>query len=174
MSKIQLVFNKKKAIEVILYLIPRIKTADVYGICKLLYLADKTSLEKYGRFIFGESYWALQEGATPSSVYDFLKEIANEPSKELKISGNAVIALRKPKMDWLSKSDIECLNKIIDIYGDVPNWKRRQDAHDDAWKKNWELRGDKNSSPIPIEDIAEILECPDDIIEYLYNSEIKK
>ncbi|MDD5288352.1 MAG: Panacea domain-containing protein [Dehalococcoidales bacterium] len=168
---IQFKFNKRKAIEVILYLIPKIKTADIYGLCKILYLADKISLEKSGRFLFGESYWALKEGATPSNVYDMLKDIVDSPIEAIQVKGNNVIALRKPNLDWLSKSDIKCLNKTIEIYGDVPNLKRRQDAHDEAWKKNWEKRGDKNSVPIPVEDIAKLLKDSDDIIKYLSNIE---
>jgi uncharacterized phage-associated protein len=171
MAKIQFTFNRQKAIEVILYLIPRIKTPDKYGICKILYLADKTCLEKYGRFLFGETYWALKQGATPSNVYDLLKELEETNSKDIKVEGNEVQALRKPKLDWLSKSDIDCLDTIIDLFGNVPNWKRREEAHDDAWKKNWDKRGDKNSVPIPVEDIAEFLEDSEDIINYLNNSD---
>ena len=47
-------FNQTKAIESLLYLAKEVSDSDIYGICKLLYLADKTSLEKYGRFFFGE------------------------------------------------------------------------------------------------------------------------
>ena len=77
-SKIAFDFNESKAIETILYLANRISRSYKYKICKMLYLADKTSLEKYGRFIFGESYSAMQEGATPSKSYDILKQIAEE------------------------------------------------------------------------------------------------
>ena len=63
-SKIAFDFNEPKAIETILYLANRISHSFKYRICKMVYLADKTSLEKYGRLIFGESYSAMKEGAT--------------------------------------------------------------------------------------------------------------
>jgi len=173
MSNITFKFNQTKAIEAILYLAKNVSDSDIYGICKLLYLVDKTSLEKYGRFIFGESYFAMKEGATPSNAYDLLKQVARVPSNELKIEGNQVIPLREPDLDCLSESDIECLNKIIDIYGNMPNWRRGIDAHDDAWKKSWDKRGNRESVGIPIENIAELLADSDDLIDYLSNRDAK-
>src|SRR4030066_2115183 len=83
-------FDRTKAIEAILYLANKIPNPGKYVICKLLYLADKCSLEKYGRFIFGETYCAMERGATPSNAYDLLKEVKElieGPSKELRIEG---------------------------------------------------------------------------------------
>jgi uncharacterized phage-associated protein len=163
-------FNRKKAIETILYLSPRITDSDIYGICKLLYLADKTHLEKYGRFIFGETYCAMKNGATPSNVYDLLKESSEEPSTDLEIKGHQVIALRDANSDYLSETDIECLDQVISVWGKVPNWQRKDAAHDNAWEKAWKKRGDKGSFPIPVESIAELFDDSDDLIAYLSNS----
>ena len=167
MAKIKFAFDRKKAIEVILYLIPRIKSADIYGLCKLLYLVDKTSLEKYGRFLFGETYCAMKEGPTPSYTYDLLKGVAEMQSEDFFVQGNQVIARRAYDPAWLSKSDIECLDEIINIYGNVPNWKRRADTHDEAWEKNWNKRGEKRSVTIPVEDIVELLEDPEELLAHL-------
>ena len=142
MANITFLFNRDKAIESILYLSHRINDSDIYGICKLLYLADKTHLEKYGRFIFGETYFAMKNGSTPSNVYDLLNEIIREPTRELEIRGYQVIALRDANTKLLSDSDVECLNQIIEVWGSVPNWQRKVAAHDDAWKTAWEERGD--------------------------------
>jgi len=167
MTNITFQFNKTKAIEAILYLIPKVSDSDIYGICKLLYLVDKTSLEKYGRFVFGETYMAMKEGATPSGAYDLLKRAIRTPNSEMRIEGNNVIPLRKPNLDYLSKSDIKCLDEIVSIYGDKPNWYRAKDAHDEAWRKNWAKKGTKKRAIIPVEDIAELLADSDDLIEHL-------
>lgn len=169
MESITFQFNKTKAIEAILYLAPRVSDSDVYGICKLLYLADKTSLEKYGRFIFGESYVAMREGATPSKAYNLLKQAVRTPLKGIKVEGNQVVPLRESDIEYLSESDVECLDKIINVYGQVPNWRRSEDAHDDAWKRSWARRGDKESVRIPIESIVELLADSDDLTDYLSN-----
>ena len=134
----------------------------------MLYLADKACLEKYGRFIFGESYSAMEEGAIPSKAYDLLKRIAKEPINELSVKGNDVVPLRDANLDYLSESDIECLDQTIAIY-DKASWKMRQDAHDAAWEKAWNDRGEKRSADIPVRSIAESLADSKDLIDYLTN-----
>lgn len=169
MASITFQYNRAKAIEAILYLAQNVSESDRYGICKLLYLADKTSLERYGRFIFGESYYAMEEGATPSNAYDLLKAAADVAVDGLKVEGNQVIALRNPNLDGLSESDVECLDQIISIYGKAPNWRRGEDAHDAAWKESWARRGNKQSVRIPVENIAKLLADSKDLIDYLSN-----
>ena len=164
-------FNQAKAIEAILYLSNKVSDPDKYGICKLLYLADKLSLEKYGRFIFGESYVAMKEGATPSNAYNLLKRAACNPVGGLKVEANRVIPLREPALDWLSESDIECLDQIISKYGNQ-SLRRRRDAHDGAWQKSWNKRGSKRSVRMPVESIAKLFPDSADLIGYLSNSDV--
>jgi len=172
MSSITFMFNRSKAIETILYLANKISNPDKYGICKLLYLADKLSLSNYGRFIFGESYVAMEEGATPSKSYDLLKDAAVKAIGGLKVEGNKVIALRESNLDSLSESDIECLNQIIEKYGCHPKSGGR-DAHDAAWQRSWNKRGLKRSVKIPVESIAELFPDSDDLISYLSKCDVK-
>lgn len=172
MTPITFKFNHQKALESILYLSPNISDADVYGVCKLLYLADKTSLEKYGRFIFGETYCAMEKGATPSNAYDLLKEAAITPLDELEVRGNQVITKRHANLECLSESDTECLDQVIKIWGQSPNWSRRDAAHDAAWEKAWDKRGDAGSIEIPVESIAELFDDSEDLLSYLSNSDM--
>jgi len=159
-------FDRNKAIESILYLANKVSDSDIYGICKLLYLVDKTSLEKYGRFIFGESYCAMKEGATPSNAYDLLKEAGQTPLNELEVLGNQVVVKRDANLEFLSESDIECLDQVISVWGKSPNWSRRDAAHDEAWGKAWKKRGNKGSVIIPIESIAELFDDSEDLLIY--------
>jgi len=166
------VFNRKKAIEAILYLATHIPDADVYGICKLLYLADKTRLEKYGAFVFGETYYALKEGATPSNAYDLLKEAARKPIDGLEIQGVQVVALRASNLEYLSDADIECLDLTIKLFGNLPNWEKRKYAHDEAWNDAWKNKGTANSVPMSIESIAKYLADSDELVDYLCYSDL--
>ena len=168
-SEIAFDFDENKAIETMLYLAKRVSRSYKYNICKMLYLADKTSLQRYGRFIFGESYSAMQQGATPSRSYDILKRIAKESSADLRAEGNAVIGLRDANLDYLSESDIECLDETIAIYDRDPR-KMIRDAHDDAWGQAWESRkGGKRSANIPVESIARTLSNYRNLVDYLTN-----
>lgn len=171
-SKITFEFNERKAIETILYLANRVSRSYKYNICKMLYLADKICLEKYGRFIFGESYSAMKEGATPSKSYDLLKQIAGECTDELCVEGNAVIPSRDADLDYLSEADIECLDQTIAIYDRNPR-KMIRDAHDDAWEKAWDNRGEKGSADISVRSIARILANSEDLIDYLTNRTVE-
>jgi len=170
MTNITFQFNQKKAIEVILYLAPRVSESDVYNICKLLYIMDKASLEKYGRFVFGESYSALPEGATPSHAYDLLKRAWDSPIDGIRVlKEGKVISLREPDLDYLSESDIECLDQTIGIFGEASIYARKKEAHDAAYDKAWATRGKKGSVKIPIESIAGLFANADDLIDYLSN-----
>ena len=170
MSAITFKFDRAKAIETILYLASRINSeCEVYGICKLLYFADKLSLENYGRFLFGDSYVAMEQGSTPSEAYDLLKPSTQTPY--LRIDGNNVIPLRDADLDYFSKSDIKCLDKIIERDNREKSKKYRwEEAHDDAWDKTWNKRGSRKSKNISVESIAKTLGESDDIIDYLLNS----
>lgn len=160
-------FNRRKAIESILYLARRVNKPDIYGMCKLLYLTDKLSLEEYGRFIFGETYCAMEEGATPSNVYDLLKEVSQKPIDEFRVEGYQIVTMRDANIDYFSESDIECLDSIINRWGKVSNRDRREAAHDSAWKQAWDKRGKKNSITIDIENIAGLFDNSEALIEHL-------
>ena len=171
MTNIAFQFSKKKAIEAILYLAPKVVESNVYDICKLLYITDKTSLEKYGRFVFGESYSALQGGATPSNAYDLLKRARRSPVDGIMVQEDEqIISLREPDLDYLSESDIECLDQTISTLGKASHDARAEEAHDEAWNKAWDTRGKKKSVIIPIESIAGLFADADDLIDYLCNS----
>ena len=49
MAELKFTFEREKAIEAILYLAGRIEDPTFHSIGKLMYFADKTSLERYGR-----------------------------------------------------------------------------------------------------------------------------
>ncbi len=166
--KIEFTFNHEKATEAIIYVAQNIKEPTLIGVNKLLYFADKTSLERYGRFIFGDTYFAMEHGPVPSNAYDLIKETGNMGSSGFIIeNGHFIKPLREPDLDQLSESDVICLDQIIQMYKDTPNWKRRQDSHDMIWQNAWRARGDKRSVVIPIEDIIATLEDGDDLVEHL-------
>ena len=162
-------FDQEKAIEAIIYVAKRYKTPEVYAICKLLYLADKVSLENYGRFIFSESYCAMEQGAVPSSAYNLLKLARLQNVGGIEVNGNDVAVSRDTNFDYLSASDIECLNQTIKKFNALTGKALYDAAHDNAWKVNWERRDDRGSVHVPINDIARELKDSDNLIEYISN-----
>lgn len=163
-------FNRDKAVEVIIYLAERIEDPSYYSIGKLLYFADKTSLERYGRFICGETYVAMKKGPVPSNVYDMLKEAVNNGTDGFVVEGDYYVkALRQANLDKLSDSDIESLDKVIEVFGGLPNWVKGEMSHDEAYHAAWDARGSKNSNPMNIESIANLLEDSEELIDYIHH-----
>jgi uncharacterized phage-associated protein len=126
----QFKFNIEKAIESVLYILDILETLEdkiptIYHVCNILYFADKEHLEKYGRFISGDRYQAMKYGAVPKEIYNLMSfvrgnslpngfhpipKIYEEVSQAFKIDDEYIENLRKPNTDFLSQSDIECLN----------------------------------------------------------------
>jgi len=162
-------FQREKAIESILYIAKRAADPTFHSINKLLYFADKTSLERYGRFICGDDYYAMRWGPVPSNTYNLMKEAADDKDFPFNVEGNTIIPSRDAETDLLSESDIECLNASLRLYGDAPFWRRQEVSHDEAYKEAWGRRGESGSVRIPIENIVKLLEDADELIDYLSN-----
>lgn len=135
-------FDASKALEVIAYTSSRAGT-DLYSTLKLVYLADKLHLEKYGRLIFGDWYAALSYGPVPSHSYDILKyvrgdrptSLAKHARQVLAVDpkSNAITVLREPDLDELSASDIECLDEAIAKFSQLGFSGLKRLTHDAAY-----------------------------------------
>lgn len=170
----QFEFDEKAALEAVLYICSKTTNPTYHSIAKLLYFADCLHLGRYGRFICGDYYVAMEHGPVPSGVYDMLKE------RHLNYKGNvrfpstqgsieafgkySVRALRKPDLDWLSDSDIKCLDEAIQRYGHYDFGTRTKESHGVPWEKTWKERP---YSPISLDLIVESIGEPEGLREYL-------
>lgn len=161
-------FDRTKAIEAILYLANRISNPTYLTISKLLYLADKTSLENYGRFIAEDIYCAMEKGPVPSGAYDLMKSASPEARIGFQVQHNHnIVPSRDANLEELSESDIECLERVLGKYAKASTTKLIEDSHDAAWEKAWASRGSKASILMPLESIAKLLSNADELIEHL-------
>ena len=168
-------FDADKALEAILYVASRART-DLYGTLKLLYVADKKHLERYGRFMFGESYSAMEWGPVPSNAYDIVKYVRgdrphcrnDQARAAFEMSGNDFKLLREPDLDELSKSEIQCLDEAIAAHGkhDFAGFKGL--THDAAWRAAWGTASG-GSVAMPVESIASQLARAQELIQHLSN-----
>lgn len=167
MADIRFKFDEERTAEAMIYLAERISSPTIMAIAKLLYFVDKTSLEKFGRSLTGDAYFAMQHGPVPSNAYDMLKAARDSDVYGFVVEANNVITLRQPNLDKLSISDRICLDQIIAIYGHFPVWQLRELSHDEAWKKTWKSAGTSKSVPIPIAEIVAMLDDEEAIMEYI-------
>jgi len=169
-------FDIYKAIEVVLYIAKCSSNNTMHGISKVLYFADKKHLERYGRLICGDSYVAMKNGPVPTGVYDLLKLVRGDlrptfcPSKEIAdwVSSSFrlydrfyVDALREPEIDYLSDSDVECLDASIEAYSRLSFGKLTQLSHDKAWQLT------EQDDIMNLDHIVATFDNPMDLVDHL-------
>ncbi len=162
-------FEPEKALEAILYTASRVRNADMYLSLKTLYIADKKSLSRYGRFIAGDWYSAMQDGPVGSNTYDIVKFVRRDQNYSavpqaldaFRMDGNSIVGLRDPDLDWLSESDIECLDSAIEEIGHLRFGRARDISHDAAY-----LATDRNAR-VSETAIAKTLENGDYVVAHL-------
>lgn len=145
---------------------------------KMLYLADKDHLGRYGRTIVGDDYVAMQNGPVPDRAYNLCKYVRGDrehfdplPGARalLKMEGNKIVLLCEPDLDELSKSDLAALDEAAKIFR-KGGWKAVRDAsHDAAFQAAWdEARAqDKGMVWMDFNAIASTLPNGAALIEYL-------
>lgn len=137
-------FDPEKALSATAYLAER-TGETMYTILKMVYVADRFHLERYGRPITGDHFIAMPEGACPSKIYDSMKVLRGEknnnylPNSEKYLKVDPItydIEIKDmPSMEILSASEIECLDESISTLKRLGRWHIRDLAHDNAWKE---------------------------------------
>lgn len=166
-------FDRKKALEVILYITQRVQKPGFHNLSKILYFADRQHLQEFGRFICGDKYIAMQHGPVPSGIYDLLKVIRDDTEwhpnydelrESLRVFENYKLhPLRDPNLDRLSSSDRQCLDEAISKYGKLSFGRLTDLSHDEAYES-----ADFNDE-ISIETIARTLKDGDEVAEHIRN-----
>ena len=133
-------FDKRVSLQSILYVIKSYGgECDLHRMCKVLYFADQASLSRYGRQITGDDYIAMENGPVPSRIYDLFKAVRGDsyfsPDVRLFSFKNNVTLQsdNQPDMDYLSESDIECLNEAIEKCRDLSFGELTKMSHGYAW-----------------------------------------
>lgn len=118
-------------------------------VARILYFADKDHLVRYGRPILGDTYIRMEHGPVPSLVYDMLKldpfldpDIAEEVSRAIVTQRNDGVPLlqpkrgRRPNLERLSRTDLECLRSSLERYGELSFQELRELTHRErAWRE---------------------------------------
>ncbi len=141
-----------KIVELLLYLSHVRPNCDKYQAVKFLYLADKEHLNRYGRPITFETYYALPYGPVAPHAMDLLKRDAAVMRKagieELPFEVeelDMITYIRAPKRsvnhDIFSKSDLDIFDDVIERYGKYSFFDLFELTHSHfAYKNAWENR----------------------------------
>ena len=146
-AKIEFVFNGKKSIHVILYIIQQCggKVGE-HNLWRIVFEADRYHLNKYGIPITGDTYRNMSFGPVPSSIYNMVKghhmpRGSKSPKEYLQELGMAKLPFKYNKdTHMLSssvshdpkrfiKTNVEALDRSIKRYGSLSIEELRQENH---------------------------------------------
>lgn len=118
-------FKQDIAIQAILYILQKMGgVCDIHRCHKILYFADNEHLSKYGRPITGDAYVRMDFGPVPTCIYDLFKAVRGDSYFASQVddvrqncfhfvNNKDIAAVASPKMEYLSDSDVEMLDKYI-------------------------------------------------------------
>ncbi|MCU4182674.1 Panacea domain-containing protein [Bosea sp. BH3] len=134
------------------------KQISQYDIVKTLFLADKAHLNKFGRPVTFDMYYAMKHGPVPSTSYDVLKinpKVQKAYGKDFPWkrtqAGQSIYSFSLPEReasdDILSESDKESLAEALGVVKALGFSQIRRLTHEDpAYIDAWEDDGPENSS----------------------------
>ncbi|MCW8896858.1 MAG: Panacea domain-containing protein [Flavobacteriales bacterium] len=142
--------RKKKSIQVINYLASKSPNSKInrLKLMKLLWLADRYHLLRYGRTILKDSYFAMEHGPVPTVTLNLSKHIDDYTNEYLIFTRYSIESKMSPDLTFFSETDINVLDKVLrdfeiynqwdlcDISHEYPEWKRFEQALNDPTTPN--------------------------------------
>ncbi|MCY3835496.1 MAG: Panacea domain-containing protein [Anaerolineaceae bacterium] len=166
---IHLEFNLRKAVEILIYVSRRIEEPTILRVFKLVYLAEKLHLERYGLMLCNDRYDALQYGPAPRNMYDIVNEARYVDDYGFRVRERNIEVLREENREHLSEATIFCLDEVLKQFGDEPIGRLVEASHDRAWEEAWRERGEVRRFEMPLESIVDKLKDGAEILAYLRN-----
>jgi uncharacterized phage-associated protein len=167
-------FDLDKALEAIIFVASKVHESSFHKISKIFYFADQLHLERYGSVLSEDYYVAMDNGPVPSHIYNMMKyasgittvRASDKSPKILDALGVVqqynVIAKRTAELDYLSESEVECLEESIKRHGHKTFGQLTDESHDAAWSSV------TCNQPIPLKAIVDMLSNSDELVEHLY------
>jgi uncharacterized phage-associated protein len=125
---------------------------------KLLYMADRLALDRWGFNITTDHYVSMDQGPVVSNIYDLITQDAEQKSFWSRFIspplGEWEVQLKSDDLpgNQLSRAEEKLLQEIFGTYGTWNRWKLRDFTHD---LPEWQ---DPHGSSIPIQ-ISDILKA---------------
>lgn len=122
---------------------------DVYHIVKAAFYAQEFHLVRYLRPLCKDNIIALPYGPAPSAIYDALKIARGdaqsityhesdglvEVAAPIVFSDEIFSTIEKPDMEYLSRSQVECLDAAMQKVGEMTFDELVSHTHQSEWKR---------------------------------------
>ena len=167
-------FNKDVSINAVMYILSALGgRSDMHKVCKILYFADQKHLSRYSRSITGADYIRMNYGPVPSQVDDMFKAVrgdsffSNTAEAEwlatyFSFYNRYMLKQEKaPDMDYLSETDIECLDEAIALCIDKNFAELTEMSHGLAWQNTQQDR------KMSVKDILREAGDSEDYVDYI-------
>ena len=167
-------FERKKVVEVVLYILNKIGGTDIYHLFKIIYFAEMKHLSKWGTRIMKDNLCAIKFGPVPTELYYAIKGERNSGLASLIHSStefagddapNVLLPKRTPNIDYLSKSDVEALDESIKENATLTFNELKMKSHDKAWKEAYDNR--RKSNVISPMTMASVMNTDAATLEYI-------
>ncbi len=157
-------FDHKKAIQILNYFALKAGgKINKMKALKLVFLADRYHLRKYGRLVTNDFYVAMKLGPIPSNIMDIAKtnKYLNKNVKNYAIgyikstdNGKRIESLKNTDDSFFSDSDIEALNFAWNNFGHLDQWGISDFTHNyPEWEKHENsIRSGSKMKDIVLED----------------------
>lgn len=162
-------FDLNKAVEIIIYLARRVSEPTILRIFKLVYLAEKLHLERYGVMLCNDRYDALQYGPAPRNTYDIINEARYSDDYGFRVRERDIETLRLENSGHISEAAKHCLDEVLERFGNLSIGRLVEESHDSAWAEAWNDSGVARRFEMPLETIVANLKNGDEILAYLRN-----
>ena len=141
---------------------------------KLIFLADRLHLRKYGRPIVGDMYWAMKLGpvgsltknvAELSSISEEALAYAKKYIKPIDEKKQILASLKKEDLSVFSKTDLECIESVYNKFSDKDQFELADITHEfPEWiKHKKELDGGKKRVRMDYDDFFADTQKGDDL-----------
>lgn len=169
-KRIHFHFDERKAADAAAYMI------QIHGgrmnhmlLLKLLYAAERESLKRRHRPIFGDRYVSMQHGPVVSRVYNLIKEERDFPAWAVLIEKDSATTVRlliEPPLLSLSDTDRELLDAAKAMYPNMNQYQVRDSMHQEF--SEWQDPGG-SSKPISVESMLAALNKSPVEVEHVRN-----
>lgn len=148
----------EKAIQAVGVLLRREgKKATRLRILKLLYIADRTSIQRTGSPILGSRFVAMKHGPLHSEVLDLISgSHPSEPvwSRFFSNEGRNIVLSEEPSVGKLSAHDVAILNEVVDKHFEENDWSIVDETHSFAeWKSAYPDASENTARTISLDNL---------------------
>lgn len=139
-------------VHLLLYILQKLGgRSDIHKLFKILYFAEQKHLVRFGATISQDHYHAMKNGPVPSIAYDIYKSVKEGGVSYARyfsaIDRFSIEALEAPDMDFLSESEMRCIDESVRENKGLSFNALTEKSHDEAWNQTAQ---DREISPVAI------------------------